>query len=99
MPINLDQIKSLLYFSNSNFKKYECEQCRAEFYSIRQCKYCCNACKQNAYRIRLQRNDIEPKDKPSENVLDKESTSNSKIDFELKEKMKKYENKIESINQ
>ena len=98
MPITLSQIKTLQHFSNANFRKFECEQCKNEFYSIRQCKYCSAACKQNAYRLRLLGEETQPQEKPQEKMLDIESPSDSKIILELDKKMKLYEHKIESIN-
>lgn len=99
MPITITEIKNLQRFSNTNFRKFECGRCKNEFYSTRQCKYCCSACKQNAYRMRLNGEETEQQEKTQEQMLDVESEDNSKRILELSEKIKMYEQKIESITQ
>lgn len=106
MPITINQIKALQRFSNSNFRKFECEYCGGEFYSVRQSKYCSSACKQSAYRLRLQNKEDKPieitKETRIEGTIEQkieiESEDDSKITLEVNEKIKQYELKIESLN-
>lgn len=98
MPLNLKQIKNLHHFSTSNFRKFECDECKNEFYSIRQCKYCCSACKQNAYRSRLLSEEPQSKEKEQEKTSNEKSSLDSKKILDLKERMKEYEQKTKSIN-
>jgi hypothetical protein len=53
MPITIAQIKTLQHLSVSNFRKFECQSCAGEYFSIRESKYCSSACKQAGYRARL----------------------------------------------
>lgn len=97
MPITLSQIKNLQHLSNANFRKFVCQNCTNEFYSIRECKYCCSACKQSAYRTRLLNEEINPNEKPKDET---EIKSPSKaIDFieKLKQKEKIYNLKLKTI--
>ena len=106
MPITISQIKALQRFSNSNFRKFECEYCENDFYSTKQCKYCSSACKQSAYRLRIQNRENEPIETPKETPIEESieqkvetepTILNSKIISQLDEKIKQYELKIESI--
>jgi hypothetical protein len=97
MPITITEIKNLQRFSNANFRKFECGHCKNEFYSIRQCKYCSPACKQSAYRMRLSSEETEPKENQNEKIPDTELKTDTTINAELNEKIKLYEQKIESI--
>ncbi len=98
MPITITEIKKLQRFSNANFRKFECGHCKNEFYSTRQCKYCCSACKQSAYRMRLNAEEVKAKEKTQEIDSETESPPDSKINMELNKKIKLYEQKIESMN-
>lgn len=97
MPITITEIKNLQRFSNANFRKFECGHCKNEFYSTRQCKYCSPACKQSAYRMRLNGEENKHTEKAHEINSDVESSPDIKIIEELNEKIKQYEHKIESI--
>ena len=58
MPITIAQIKTLQHLSNANFRKHECQNCKNEFYSIREAKWCCGACKQAGHRQKQLKNDV-----------------------------------------
>lgn len=97
MPITLEQIKKLQHLSNANFRKHECQECETEFYSIRECKFCCPSCKQAAYRKRLQSEELEQNEKPKEKTEIQSPVKT--IDFieSLKQKERIYNQKLKAI--
>ena len=97
MPITLNEIQKLKRLSTANFHKHTCENCSGEYFSIRQSKFCTDACKQQAYRERLLNGDVIPSPKDPKDLNNNETTK--AIKQKLKEQKEELENLIKFNNQ
>ncbi len=97
MPITLTQIKTLQHISNANFRKHECQNCKNEFYSIREAKWCCGACKQAGHRQKQLRDNVKQDEAQSIATTIKEEPTPSKTISKTLETLKQKENYFKQL--